>query len=308
MNNNEKETVALEYTDSAIQRIDRWLHDQFPDYSRSHFKKLIEAGHIVVNNDVIKKGSLSLKAGDTVSITFASLHEYKVTPLDLNLDIIDIQDDFIILNKPARLVVHNTHTNPDEPSVVRGLLYQFKEFAEFEDHERPGIVHRLDKDTSGLLIVARTEQALPKLSALFKDRKISKTYLAAVKGHTPKQGTIDTPIGRHPIARQKMSCFCIARREAVSHYTMQEYFDEQTLVSIAIETGRTHQIRVHMASIGHSVIGDTTYGSKSKHINRQALHAHKLSFEYNGTKYDYQAPLHKDFLYLLSKLKENTDF
>jgi len=308
MNNNEKETVTLEYTGQDVQRIDKWLHNQFSDYSRSYFKKLINAGHIMLNENKVQKGSQNLKSGDTVTVTFASLHEYNVTPLDLNLDIIDMQDDFIIINKPAGLVVHNTHTNPDEPSVVRGLLHQFKEFAEFEDDERPGIVHRLDKNTSGLLIVARTEKALPKLSALFKDRKISKTYLAVVQGHTPKEGTIDTPIGRHPIARQKMSCFGIARREAKSHYTMQEYFDEQTLVSIAIETGRTHQIRVHMASIGHGVIGDATYGSKSKLIKRQALHAHKLSFEYNGTKYTYEAPLHKDFLHLLRKLKENTDF
>ncbi len=280
------------------ERIDSYLFETYPDYSRSYFQKLIDLGNVLINGKPIKKTSYKLKNNDVITVSFAATHEYSLAPQPMELDIIFIHDDFIIVNKPAGLLVHPAATTkPDEPTLVGGLLHYFSEFMSFDDHERPGIVHRLDKDTSGVMLVARTPLAQIAFSNLFKDRKMSKTYLAVVRGEPPKTGTIDYPIGRHPHQRHKMSHVGIASRDATTHYKTLTYFEGYALVEASPVTGRTHQIRVHFAAIGHGLLGDSVYGFQSKLINRQALHAYRLTFTYQDKEFSFMAPEPDDFLF-----------
>ena len=299
-----EKSISLTCTSvDAGLRLDKFLNLHVVDYSRSFFQDLIDRTLVTVNGTATKS-SYCLKAGDIIHLIIPPPKEYNLTPVPLNLSIIDVQDDFIIVDKPPHLCVHAADSNKDELSLVNGLLHQFKELAPSQEAQRPGIVHRLDKDTSGLLIVARTQPALIAFADMFKKRLIHKTYLAFVQGTPPLQGTINSPIGRHPTARHKMSPFGINARMALSHFTIEEYYPEAALVSITIETGRTHQIRVHLASISHPIIGDTVYGKAHTTIGRQALHAWKLGFSYKGRTYTYQAPLPEDFKLLEVALKK----
>jgi 23S rRNA pseudouridine1911/1915/1917 synthase len=286
------------------ERLDLFLASQLSDHSRSSIKNLLQDRCVEVNGKVVRKAGAYLHQGDTivVSIPKVSLDVSKAQKLDL--DIIDLQDDFLVINKPAGLLVHNSQTNKDEVSLVNGLLYQFKEFEQFNDQQRPGIVHRLDKQTSGLIIVARNSQAMRELSALFKNRDIHKTYLAVVKGHPDKAGTVDFDIGRHRTQRHKMSHVSFNGRDAVTHYQVLAYYDDASLVAARPITGRTHQIRVHCAAIGHGILGDEVYGTRFDGMNRQALHAWKLSFVYKGKKYEYCARVPDDFKHLIVKLNK----
>jgi 23S rRNA pseudouridine1911/1915/1917 synthase len=280
-------------------RVDKYLFFKFPDYSRSYFQKLIQDKKVYVNNIIINKRSYILKKEDIVTLSLQTSNLSLLTPHKIDFEIVDIQKDFLIINKPAGLIVHNTANKMNEPSLVRGLLHRFKEFNKLGDQERPGIVHRLDKDTSGLLIVARTIPAQIKLSEMFKNRSIQKTYLALVKGHPEHTGNITFPIGRHPIYRHKMSHKGIVSRSAQTYYDVCVFYENTSLIVAKPITGRTHQIRVHLAAIGHNIVGDTTYGQSSKLIKRQALHAWKLSFEFNKKLYEYILPIPKDFKNLL---------
>jgi 23S rRNA pseudouridine1911/1915/1917 synthase len=293
-------------SDESSKRIDNYLFSCFPAYSRSYFQSVIKNGGIVLNGKKIAKNSVLVKNNDNVVINFIEKKEVIATPENTVFDIVDVQKDFLIVNKPAGLVVHNTQANIDEPSLVKGLLYKFKEFDEFSDAVRPGIVHRLDKDTSGLMIVARTIPAQIALSSLFKQRKMHKTYLALVKGHSRDEGEIFYPIGRHPIQRHKMTHLCgISPRESTTNYKTLCYYKKNSLVQASPVTGRTHQIRVHLAAIGHGIIGDTLYGYESKHIQRQALHAWKLNFSFRGKLFEYRCSIPCDFQNLLkSTLKK----
>lgn len=215
--------------------------------------------------------------------------------MPVDFGIVDQQPDFFVINKPAGLVVHPTQSALEEVTLVNGLLHRFAEFQGFEDKERPGIVHRLDKNTSGLMLIARNQKAQIELASMFKNRQIHKTYLALVSNHPPQKGTVDLPIGRHPHERHKMSTFGIEARPALTHYNVLKYYNDSTLIAANIVTGRTHQIRVHCAAIGHGLIGDATYGVSSKLIDRQALHAWKISFEYKGKLHEYTQPVPDDF-------------
>lgn len=302
----EQATVTYLTQTNKPMRLDQYLFDTYPDYSRSYFQKLIEQGTVLINNKQVLKPSYKLKKNDTVHVSFAKTHEYSLAPQAMDLKILFVHDDFVIVNKPAGLLVHPASTTkPDEPTLVGGLLHYFTELSSFDDDQRPGIVHRLDKDTSGVIIIARTPQAQIAFSNMFKDRKMSKTYLAIVRGEPEKTGTIDYPIGRHPNLRHKMSHVGVASRDALTHYRTLTYFEGYALVEASPVTGRTHQIRVHFAAIGHGLMGDTVYGFQSKLISRQALHAYELKFTYKGESFSFSAPIPEDFEPFLTE-KEST--
>lgn len=284
-------------------RLDRFLTAIVEGaYSRSFIHAALERGAVTVNGVVVLKPSRKVVLGDAIVFTPPAPVPYSVGPLDIPLEIIDEQEDFIVINKPSGLLTHHVATAPSEPSVVHALLHKYPAFSAFESLERPGIIHRLDRDTSGILLIARTPEAQTRLAALFKDRTITKEYRALVVGHPPRTGIMSDPIGRHPTQRHKMGINGIAARSAITHYAVSEYYDDYSELSLKIETGRTHQIRVHCASIGHPVLGDGVYGKKDSRIDRQALHAYRISFTYRGVAYEYTAPLPADFLFL-TKLK-----
>lgn len=272
-------------------RLDKFIFAQFPEYSRAYFQSLIEEGLVLVNQNQTKS-NYHVKKADQVNVTFKT-KQYNLEPVAVAFDVIDEQEDFLIINKPAGLLVHSTG-HSDQVSLVNGLLYHFKEIAGLSDDERPGIVHRLDKDTSGLMIIARNPQAHMQLSSMFKGRNVTKTYLALVSGSPEKKGSIDLPIGRHPIERHKMSTFGIDTRPALTHYKVLARYNDCALVAAHIVTGRTHQIRVHFSTLGHGLLGDAVYGVPSTLIERQALHAWKVSFEFKGKPYSYTCPLPDD--------------
>jgi len=283
-------------------RVDSFLIKKNPDYSRTYFHKLIADKLVKVNGKNVKKSFL-VESGDLVEVSFPKPPQIKIEPQDVEFEIFDEKPDFLIINKPAGLTVHHTKEFSSEPTLVSGLLYKFKEFSQFDDDERPGIVHRLDKNTSGLLIVARNIKAQIELSNLFKNRLVKKTYLAVVKGHPDKEGKIELPVGRHPKERNKMSHVSYAGKPALTYYEVLEYYEDCSLVKVRIVTGRTHQIRVHFAAIGHGLLGDTMYGVKSKLIKRQALHSWKLSFDFKKENFSYTCPAPDDFVKLLKSLK-----
>ena len=295
--------IACNSPDFESTRIDKFLFDRFPDYSRAYFQKLIENGLILINSKKTKN-SYSVKNSDVIDVNFPQEKQFDLSPKKVAFEILDIQDDFIIIDKPAGLVVHPSEkTQVDEITLVNGLLYKFEELNSFSNKERPGIVHRLDKGTSGLMIIARNQKALIKFADMFKNRKIKKTYLAVVKGHPPKKGKIDYPIGRHPINRHLMSHIGFDGKKALSYYEVLAYYKDCSLLAVRIVTGRTHQIRVHCAAIGHKLLGDETYGCQSKFIQRPALHAWKLSFEFKDKKFSYCKQVPVDFKLLLTKTK-----
>jgi len=286
-------------------RVDSFLLKMFPDYSRSYFQKLIKADLVLVNGKKINKSFL-IKEGDSADISFPKPPSIKGTPQDVPFGIVDIQKDFLIINKPCNLMVHKIieqQAGNSEPTLVDGLLYRFNEFGEFGDSERPGIVHRLDKDTSGLMIVARNIKAQIALSEMLKERQVEKRYLALVKGHPDQSGKIEFSIGRHPSMRTRMSHASYNGRPALTYYRVEQYYKDYSVVSIRIVTGRTHQIRVHFAAIGHNVVGDKKYGKRSLLIGRQALHSWKLSFRFNGKAFSYYVPVPEDFRMALKGLK-----
>lgn len=287
-------------------RLDKFLFEIFPDYSRTYFHDLIEQGNVTVNNTIINQPSFKLKHESTITVTFPPVKQYNLTPAKVDFTIVDVQQDFIVINKPAGLVVHASESNKDEISLVNGLLYYFNELKDLlhdEQDYRPGIVHRIDRDTSGLMLVAKTHKGQLALSKMFHDRQIHKTYLALVDGHPEPQGSINLPIGRHITERHKMAPSGIGSRYALTHYKTLAYYEEQSLIGATIVTGRTHQIRVHCAAIGHPLMGDSTYGKPSHLVDRQALHAWRLSFTYDNIPYAYTQPLADDILNAIKKIR-----
>jgi 23S rRNA pseudouridine1911/1915/1917 synthase len=303
--NNKKITLCCQ-PEHVRMRLDKFLFINFSDYSRSYFHTLIEDKLITVNNILIQKPSYTLKEGDVVTVTFPPQKMYDLTPQQVEFDVIDIQEDFIVINKPAGLVVHAGQSNKDEISLVNGLLYRFSELNSLvttADGFRPGIVHRIDRDTSGLLLVARTHKGHIALNKMFHDRSINKTYITIVHGHPSKEGQITLSIGRDPKERHKMASAGIGNRQAITNYKSIAYYPLHTLVAANIITGRTHQIRVHFSAIGHSVVGDQTYGKKTHLINRQALHAWQLTFTYQGKQYCYRQHIPEDIKQLIKSIK-----
>jgi 23S rRNA pseudouridine1911/1915/1917 synthase len=260
------------------ERLDIYLSEnEFINKSRSYVQNLIKDQHILVNNQKIKTGYL-LKTGDVITIFEVEPVTLDIKPVDLDLDIVYEDDDLLVINKPVGLVVHPA-SSYHEPTLVHGLMHQVDHLSSINGVIRPGIVHRIDKDTSGLLVVAKNDQAHQLLSEQLKYHKIKRTYLALVyHDFKENEGTIDAPIARHPKNRLKMAIVDDGKR-SITHFKVLKRYGDYTLLSCELETGRTHQIRVHMAYINHPIVGDPLYGPRQTIGNQgQFLHATQLSF------------------------------
>lgn len=295
-------------------RIDKFISTQFPLYSRTFFNRLIEEGYIRLNGAVITKSSTPVCEGDTITVQFPAPRQLPETALkekDPNIKIIFEHPHFLIIYKPEGLLVHSPSTTSTAPTLVDWLVLHFNDIKHVGYVDRPGIVHRLDKDTSGILIIPRTNHAHTVFGDLFREREIEKKYYAIVQGHPDSKGTIELPIGRCPISKIRMTTkvhphSSVKMRTATTHYRVVEYFEDAALVEVRPITGRTHQIRVHFAAIGHPLIGDQVYGTKSKLIPRQALHAYSLAFQFGGQSHSFAKEPPEDFQNLIKKLRNQT--
>lgn len=299
-------------------RVDRYISEKFPDYSRTFFQSVIQMGNVTINQHVTKKSSLLVHAHDTVTIQFPeqrTIDTHDIIDRTNGINIIANTEHFMIIHKPANLLVHAPSSTSNAITVVDWIRHHYQDISAVGAVDRPGIIHRLDRETSGILIITKTNYAHNVIGALFRNRNITKTYKAVVAGHPPKQGTITYAIGRNPKSRHMMKTFdekniegisqvgTVKVRHAKTDYTVIEYFDNTTLVEVKPTTGRTHQIRVHMTAIGHPIIGDQLYGTKSAHIERQALHAEKLEFIFEEQKYSFTDELPEDFKKLIGHLR-----
>lgn len=262
-------------------RIDHFLVKQDIGISRTYIQRLIKDGHVLVNNKTVKS-NYRLRLNDEIVVIVPLPTELEIVPENIPLDIIYEDSAIIVINKPAGMVVHLAAGNYSG-TIVNALLYHCKDLTGIGGKERPGIVHRLDKDTSGLLVAAKNDHSQQHLSHQFKKRTIEKRYIAIVAGVVKKErGTIEIPIGRDIKDRKKISPTTKRARTAITHFNVIERFKNASLLEIKIETGRTHQIRVHLADFKHPVLGDIQYGGKNMrnwdniHIARQMLHAERL--------------------------------
>ena len=257
-------------------RLDKYVCAQFPRLSRSQVQKLIAEGNITVNGQKAKPG-LRLNVGDRIQVNIPHSPPQELKPEAIPLKIIYEDDDLLVVDKPAGLTVHPAPGHPAH-TLVNAILAHFPHLADIGDALRPGVVHRLDKDTSGVMLVAKSSAAQANLAKQFKSHAVTKAYLALVKGKLePEEGIIEADIGRDPHHRQKMAVVAQGR-EARTEYRVIKYVGNYTLLEVMPETGRTHQIRVHLAAIGFPVLGDKVYGVRSPHLSRQFLHASRLGF------------------------------
>jgi 23S rRNA pseudouridine1911/1915/1917 synthase len=271
----ETEVKIWQVVESAV-RLDKYLAGKYPELSRSILQRLIKQGHILVN-DCTAKPSQKVSVGDRIYVALPPPEKISLAAEPIPVDVVYEDDDLLVICKPSGLVVHPSpgHT---AHTLVNALLARCPDLAGFGDTMRPGIVHRLDRDTSGLMIIAKNSGAQQCLINQFKARSVSKGYLVLVKGKlTPGQGIIDAPIGRDPSNRKRMAVVA-SGRQARTTYKIKEYLNGYTLLDITIETGRTHQIRVHLSAIGYPVIGDAVYGVRSLYVKRQFVHAYRLGF------------------------------
>jgi len=283
----------------AGQRIDIFLAEQLPMFSRTIIKKLLQNKQVIINQTHQAKPSYVIKDNDIItllSIPIPITRLSKEIPDNLGITIIAQHQDFLIINKPAGLVVHPPQETYQGLALTDWLVQNYPEIASVGEKERPGIVHRLDRNTSGIMIIALNSAAHATFSTMFKNRKIQKTYIALVMGHPPIAGSIDYVIGRHPTQKNMMHAHqgiseSNQARDASTNYTTLQYFDTFSVVQAKPKTGRTHQIRVHFKAIGHPLLGDTIYGSSSKKLPYHALHAQSLEFSYNGIPYSFTSPL-----------------
>jgi 23S rRNA pseudouridine1911/1915/1917 synthase len=258
-------------------RLDVFIAEEVPEISRTLAKKLIEGGFVNVN-DRVAKASLKLAAGDRLTVVVPPAEPSFFGPEDIPIDVLYEDDDLLVVDKPAGMTVHPAPGHRSH-TLVNAVLARLPDLPFNDDKIRPGIVHRLDKDTSGLILIAKNQVALGKLADQFKSRTVAKTYLVLVRGGlSPDRGFVDAPIGRHPRNRKKMAVVA-GGRAARTEYHVVRYIGGYTLLEVKPETGRTHQIRVHLAAIGHPVVGDATYGGKSALVSRQFIHAHRLGFK-----------------------------
>ena len=259
-------------------RLDKYLSEHYPELSRTQLQRLIAESHIRVNDRTAKAG-LKLNVGDRLTVSLPPPTPSSLLPEAIPLNIVYEDDDLLVIDKPAGLTVHPAPGHPAH-TLVNAILSHLSALPDTGDWQRPGIVHRLDKDTSGLMLVAKNSPAHLDLSQQFKARSIVKVYLALVRGHlTPEDGIIEAPIGRDRRHRERMAVVAEGSgRGARTQYHVVSYRDNYTLIEVRPETGRTHQIRVHLAAIGYPVVGDKVYGVKSAYLSRQFLHASRLGF------------------------------
>ncbi|MGD9115926.1 MAG: RluA family pseudouridine synthase [Dehalococcoidia bacterium] len=275
-------------------RLDRYVCARYPELSRSRVQRLIADGNITVNGRQAKPAQ-RLTPGDTIDITVPPAPPQELKPEAIPLKIIYEDDDLLVVDKPAGLTVHPAPGHPGH-TLVNAILAHFPHLADIGDSLRPGVVHRLDKDTSGVMLMAKNGDAQANLSKQFKGHTVTKAYRALVKGRLePEEGLIEADIGRDPKNRKKMAVVAEGR-EARTEYRVIKYLGNHTLLEVRPETGRTHQIRVHLAAIGFPVVGDKVYGVKSKHLDRQFLHAFLLGFKLpsSGEYVEFQSDLPED--------------
>jgi 23S rRNA pseudouridine1911/1915/1917 synthase len=300
------------------RRIDQFLSETNLHLSRSQAKKLIEEGAILLNNQKTKP-SAHIKSGDLISGRLPKPEPLSLEPEPLPLPILYEDSSIIVIDKPAGMVVHPAAGNTSG-TLVNALLHHCKDLAGINGVLRPGIVHRLDRETSGVMVVAKDDEAFHQLARQFKNRLVEKVYLAVAHGiFKQDEGLIDTPIGRHPVQRKRMSTRTRKGKTAMTRWKVLERFGPLAFLEIYPQTGRTHQIRVHLSSLGHPILGDPLYGRKGKtgsiqdailkecvkRINRQALHAHRLGFNHprTGERVQFVAPVPQDMKETLECLR-----
>ncbi len=313
-------TVQVSEKDRG-RRLDQFVADSELDLSRSQVKRWIEAHAILLNDRPAKPGS-HLKAGDRVSCTLPAPTPLSVEPEPLPLTILYEDPSVIVVDKPAGMVVHPAAGNPSG-TLVNALLYHCRDLAGINGVLRPGIVHRLDKGTSGVMVVAKDDEAYHHLTKQFKNRAVEKVYLAIARGiFNRDEGKVDADIGRHPSERKRMSTHTRRGRPAVTTWKVRERFDGFALLEIHPQTGRTHQIRVHLSSMGHPLLGDPLYGRRGRsgtgqdpvlrghleRLGRQALHAHRLGFIHprTGERVEFVSPMPQDMKEVLEGLRSQS--
>ncbi len=287
-------------------RLDIYISQKDPTITRSQAKRLIEDGHVQINGKAALKASLEVKASDEVSFKRPKPVPTSIIAEDIPLNILYEDRDIVVVNKCSNMVVHPAAGNYTG-TLVNALMHHCKDLSGIGGELRPGIVHRLDKGTSGVMVVAKNDAAHLSLSKQFKDRTTEKHYYALVQGNVKgEEGVISKPIGRHPVQRKKMSTKSRHGRVAETKYKVIERFGgKMTLVDIRLMTGRTHQIRVHFSQLGHPLVGDKLYGGRVPFL-RPALHAYKLILEHPRTKerVTFEAPIPKDMDELLNELRK----
>jgi len=295
------------------KRLDLYLSSSFPGHSRNSLQKMIVEGDILVNGKNVPT-HYKVKEKDVVTINLPPVKPHRALPEKIPLDIIYEDEAVIILNKPAGMVVHPACGNYSG-TLVNALLYHFPSLAsgKFPDINRVGLVHRLDKDTSGVMVVAKNSTSLSRLAKQFEDKKVEKVYAALVFGKIINpEGSIEAPVGRKITDRRRMAVTSISSRQAITDFRVREILGDFTLLEVRPKTGRTHQIRVHLAHIGHPVVGDGEYGwpaPKNWGLSRQLLHAYKLGFIHPVSKdwMEFTAPLPKEFKRIIAKLKKDME-
>lgn len=286
-------------------RLDSFLYELDNSFTRSHYKNLIEEGHVLVNSKKVKAG-YALKLNDVVSVEMIPARPIETLPQNIPLDIVYEDEDLAVINKPKGMVVHPANGNWDG-TLVNALLYNIKDLSGINGEIRPGIVHRLDKDTSGLLVVAKNDFAHVALSKQIADKTCKRIYLALVIGNMPNDsGVVANYLGRNPKNRLRYAVVDNGGKYAETHYKVVTRYKDYSLVEFELKTGRTHQIRVHCKYLNHPIVGDDLYGGKSKFkTDGQMLHAYKLSFYHPRTnKYmEFEAQLPEYFQKILSNLQ-----
>ena len=288
------------------ERIDKFLSETSEDWSRSQIQKWIKEGHLEVNGEIVK-GNYRLSADDELKLKVPPPVELQIQPQAMDLEIVFEDQDVVVIDKPRGIVVH-PGAGHYTGTLVNGLLAHCHDLSGINGVLRPGIVHRIDKDTSGLLMVAKNDKAHMSLAEQLKEHTVNRKYIALVHGEIPHEtGTIDAPIGRDPKNRQQMAIVFERGKNAVTHFAVMERFNQYTLIGLKLETGRTHQIRVHMKYIGYPLVGDPKYGPKNPfQINGQALHAAVLGFIHPRTKeyMEFSSDLPDDMVEVIQQLRQ----
>ncbi|MBT3827671.1 RluA family pseudouridine synthase [bacterium] len=287
-------------------RLDSFIAQHIPNHSRTFFKGLINGSYVTVNNQVVAKSSRPIKTDDKITVTFPVPPKKDISNLitdDLGIEIVADLEHFMIINKPAGLLVHPPSSKSTDITLSDWLVARFHELENVGYSDRPGIVHRLDRATSGIMVVPKNSWSHLQFGTMFRTRTIHKTYMALVRKHPERTGKIDYHITRHPAHKNRMMHSREEGRVSLTNYKVKEYLQNSTLVEAKPVSGRTHQIRVHFAAIGHALIGDPIYGSKSKFIKRQALHAQSISFELLGTTYEFSCSIPDDFEKLIERAR-----
>ena len=301
--------------DFAGKRLDQVLALLFPEYSRSQSQRWIEAGHVQVDNKLVYSVRAKVAGGEHVEIQALVVEQTQWAPQALELSVVFADDSLIVINKPAGVVVHPAAGNR-EGTLVNALLHHYPELAEIP---RGGLVHRLDKETTGLLVVARTLSAYHLLVKQLQQREIKREYFCIVRGQVISGGTIEVPLGRHPVHRKRRAVV-LSGKPAITHYRVHKRLAHFTALDVRLETGRTHQIRVHLQHVGYPIVGDPVYGGRKynppgapeellsvlNHWKRQALHACRLQLQHpvTGETCSWEAPLPADLVQLWTVLQD----